>query len=117
MVDSREIYNKAVTKTPDWLGHHDHFWTIPDTQSYVFYPYTIEEANEEELNARYNPYGYQVIRMPKVESEYKSGIHITYKVLILEPNFDKQKIDQGCELLAQMFYEHFSEGGTDVYEK
>ncbi|MEM4378949.1 MAG: hypothetical protein QXX85_08220 [Candidatus Nitrosotenuis sp.] len=90
---------------------------IPDTKSYVFYPYTIEEADEEELNARYNPHGYQVIRRPKVDSEYKSGTHITYKVLILEPNYVKQKIDQGCELLAQLFYDHFSKSGTDVYEK
>lgn len=116
-MDSSEIYEKAVTLTPDWLGHHDHLWTIPDTKSYVFYPYTIEEANEEKLNARYNPYGYKVIRRPKVDSEYRSGEHITYPVLILEPDYDEQKIDQGCELLAQLFREHFSEGGTDLYEK
>ena len=43
--------------------------------------------------------------------------NITDKVLILEPNYDKQKIDQGCELLAQLFYDHFSKGGTDLCEK
>ena len=116
-MNSSEIYEKAVTTPPKWMERHDHFWTIPFTKSYVFYPYTIEEADEEELNLKYNPYGYQVIRRPKSDSEYRSGEHITYKVLILESNYDKQKIDQGCELLAQLFYEHFSKGGTDLYEK
>ena len=105
------------TKMPNWIGHHDHLSCIPNTDSFVFYPYNEDEANEKYLNERYGKYGYKVVVKPKVESEYRSGEHQTYKVLILEPNYSEQKIDQGCELIAQ-FYRDFSlKQGLDVFEK
>ena len=94
---------------PPWIRHHDHLVKIPQTNSFVFYPYNLAEANEEELNKYYNKYGYTVVRKPKAESEYKSDRHATYKVLILEPDYDELSIDQGCEILAQKFKKYFSD--------
>ena len=94
---------------PSWVRHHDHLLRIPQTNSFVFYPYNLDEANEEELNKYYNKYGYTVIRKPKVESEYRSDRHATYKVLILEPDYDEYSIDQGCGILAHEFQKHFSD--------
>ena len=102
---------------PEWIGNHDHFWSIPNTESFVFYPYNDYEANEEYLNTKYGKYGYKVIVKPKVESEYNSAQHQSYKVLILEPNHDERKIDEGCELIAQFFRDYWSKGGYDLFEK
>jgi len=106
-----------LDKFPDWLGHHDHLSHIPNTNSFVFYPYNEDEADEEYLNDRYNKHGYKVVRKPKVESEYSSGEHQTYKVLILEPNYDEQKIDEGCELIAQFYRDFSTKQGLDVFER
>lgn len=106
------------TKIPEWMGYHDHFSAIPDTKSFVFYPYNANEADGEYLNKKYGKYGYKVIVKPKVESEYNSAqSQPTYKVLILEPNFDEQKIDEGCELIAQFYRNYWSKGGYDLFEK
>ena len=94
---------------PPWIRRHDHLFKIPQTNSFVFYPYNLIEANEEELNKYYNKYGYTVVRKPKVESEYKSDRHATYKVLILESDYDELSVEQGCEILAQKLKKHFSE--------
>ena len=106
---STNMENEDYPQTyPSWLRHHDHLHRIPETNSFVFYPYNLDEANEEELNKYYNEFGYTVIRKPKAESEYRSAEHAAYKVLILEPNYNKEKIDHGCELLGQQFAEYFS---------
>lgn len=111
------IVEKMNRPAPKWMMNHDHFFSIPDTNSFVFYPYTEEEADETFLNSKYNQFGYTVIKRPKIEAEYNSGIHQAYKVLILEPNFDQLKIYMGCELIAQFFHDYWSRGGTDVFEK
>lgn len=112
-----EIVEKMHQPVPKWMGRHDHFFSIPDTKSFVFYPYSEDEADETYLNKQYNPYGYTVVKRPKNESEYNSGQHQTYKVLILEPNFDQLKIDMGCEMIAQFFHDYWSKGDIDVFEK
>jgi hypothetical protein len=105
------------TKKPNWLGGHDHLSSIPNTNSFVFYPYNDDEADEKFLNERYNKFGYKVIKRPKRESEYNSAEHQTYKVLILEPNYDERKIDEGLELIAQFYRSFALEQHLDVFEK
>jgi hypothetical protein len=118
MVTTRAIGQKMFfDEFPDWLGYHDHLSRIPNTNSFVFYPYNEDEADEKDLNDRYNKYGYKVVRRPKVESEYSSGEHQTYKVLILEPNYNEEKIDEGCELVAQYYRDFSLKQGLDVFEK
>lgn len=112
-----EIKKEMSRKKPEWLGHHDHLSCIPNTQSFVFYPYNEDEADEKYLNSRYQKYDYTVIRRPKSESEYNSGQHQTYKVLILEPNYDEKKIDTGCELIAQAYRDYWAKQGLDLLEK
>ena len=90
---------------PPWLCHHDHLNRIPQTNSFVFYPYNLDESNEEILSKYYNKYEYTVIRKPKEESEYYRD---TYKVLILEPNYDKLKIVQGCKILKKKYEAYFA---------
>ena len=111
-----EIFDAMYVKTPDWLKHHDHLCTIPFTKSFVFYPYNEDEAGEIYLNSYYEKFGYTVIRRPKIESEYSSLYHQSIKVLILEPNYDQQKIDEGCELIAQYYRECWKKQNIDVGE-
>lgn len=113
----KEILHKMSEQRPEWMGHHDHLSSIPNTKSFVFYPYNEDEADEDYLNNKYGKYGYTVVRKPKSESEYNSGEHQTYKVLILEPNYDEQKIDEGCELIAQFYRDYWSKQGLDMHEK
>ncbi|MCE2498688.1 MAG: hypothetical protein J4F28_06855 [Nitrosopumilaceae archaeon] len=95
-------------KRPDWIGYHDHIHGIPGTKSFVSYPYDINETYEKDLNAEYNPHGYTVILRPRSDSEYNTVVEPklkgTYKVLILEPDYDQEKIDHGCCLLRKMFH-------------
>ncbi len=116
-MDIEKISEEMDSVQPKWLKQHDHISTIPFTKSFVFYPYTLEEANEEYLNGIYNTYGYSVFRKPKSESEYNSGQHSTYKVLILEPNYSKQKIDEGCNMIAEYYRDYWSRQKLDLYEK
>lgn len=103
---------------PDWLNHgHDHISKIPFTNSFVFYPYNIEEANVEYLNSLYNKHGYIVKKCPKVESEYNSMQHQTYKVLILEENHNQEKIDAGCDLILEYYRDMWEKQNMDVGEK
>ena len=104
-------------KIPDWLGHRDHISSIPDTDSFVFYPYTEEEIHEESLRRKCKEHGYTLIKKPKSESEYRSGAHQAYKVLILEPNYDMKKIDESCGLIAEYYYAFAKKQGLDNFEK
>ena len=113
--EPQEGFKRETEKAPDWLFRHDHLRNIPYTKSWVFYPYTIDEANEKKLNEHYKKYGYSVIIKPKAESEYQRtntrGHEDAYKVLILEPNYDEQKINKGCDILAKRLHDyHFSHG-------
>ena len=47
----------SLEDRPDWLRHgHDHICKIPHTESYVFYPYNEDEADEEYLNGLFSTY-------------------------------------------------------------
>ena len=114
-----QIYEKSYSvEKPDWIGHHDHLRGIPDTKSFVFYPYDINETYEDDLNIKYNPHGYTVVLRPRIDSEYNprvgSALKGTYKVLILEPNYDQEKIDHGCCLLRKMFSLYFMREGQNL---
>ena len=108
----------SMENRPDWLNHgHDHISKIPFTDSFAFYPYNIEEANEEYLNSLYNKHGYTVKRYSQAESEYNSMQHVTYKVLILEPNYDQEKIDAGCDLIREYYRDMWIRQNMDVGQK
>jgi len=115
-MNTKEIFDEMYIKTPDWLKRHDHLSAIPFTKSFVFYPYNEDEAGEKYLNSYYEKFGYTVVRRPKSESEYNSLNHQTIKVLILEPNYDQQKIDEGCELIAQYYREFWKKQKLDMGE-
>lgn len=108
----------SLEDRPEWLHHgHDHICKIPFTKSYVFYPYNPDEVDKEYLNELYNKHGYTVVRRPKSESEYSSMQHQTYKVLILEPDFDQLKIDKGCNLIAEYFRDMWKKQHMDIGEQ
>ena len=116
-MDDKEIYDAMCDEIPGWLKQHDHIYRIPFTKSFVFYPYNKDEADENYLNELYNKYDYTVIRRPKNESEYNSLHHQTYKVLILEPNHNQQKIDEGCNLIAQYYRGYWKKINLDLGEQ
>ena len=114
-----QIYEKSNSvEKPGWIKRHDHLWGIPGTKSFVFYPYDINETYEDDLNVEYNPYGYTVVLRPRIDSEYNprvdSALKGTYKVLILESNYDQEKIDRGCCLLRKMFNLHSTRKGENL---
>lgn len=103
---------------PDWLKGHDHLVSIPFTNSFVFYPYNDDEADEKELNDYYNKFGYTVIRRPKIENEYTyTSPQLAWKVLILEPNYDERKIDEGCNMIATFFRNYWVKNGVKLPEQ
>lgn len=74
------------------------------------YPHDISKTYEDDLNSKYGPHGYTVILRPRIDSEYNPRVGSkkgTYKVLILEPDYDQEKIDRGCCLLRKMFNLYF----------
>ena len=113
-----QIYEKSNSvEKPDWIGHHDHLWGIPDTKSFVFYPYDINETYEDDLNIQYNRHGYTVVLRPRIDSEYNPRVGPaagTYKVLILESNYDQEKIDRGCCLLRKMLNLYLMRKGENL---
>lgn len=114
-----QIFEKSTSvKEPNWIKSHEHLWGIPDTKSFVFYPHNINETYENDLNSEYNLYGYTVVLMPRIDSEYNqrvgSALKGTYKVLILEPDYNPEKIDRGCCLLRKMFNLYFIRKGVDL---
>lgn len=115
-MDDSKILEQMCVKTPEWLKHHDHLSTIPFTRSFVFYPYNENESGELYLNSYYNKFGYTVITRPKNESEYNCLQHQTIKVLILELNYDQQKIDEGCNLIKQYYRGYWKKINSDVGE-
>lgn len=103
---------------PVWLKGHDHLVSIPFTNSFVFYPYNDDQADEKELNEYYNKFGYTVIRRPKFENEYTyTSPQLTWKVLILEPNYDERKIDEGCNMVATFFRNYWEKNGAKLPEQ
>lgn len=114
---SQILEQSDSVKKPSWMGYHDHLCGIPGTKSFVFYPYDISETYEHDLNSKYNPYGYTVLRMPRIDSEYNPRVGSekgTYKVLILEPDYDPEKIERGCNLLRKMFNLFFIRRGENL---
>lgn len=98
-MDFEEIGGMISGKRPSWiLGHLDHFHTIPGTKSYVFYPYDFSSDDEKSLSDLCSAHGYTVVRKPKEESEYHPD---SYKILILEPGHDDERVECGCGLIAK----------------
>lgn len=77
----------------------------------MFYPYQFPNSDEDALSRLCSDHGYTLVRKPKEESEYHPD---SYKILILEPSHDDEKIEYGCGLLAKFFRIHRArrEAGT-----
>ena len=103
-VEFEEIWGYVSGKRPPWLPSGlDHIFTIPMTQSCVFYPYGFSSDDEDELSRLCSDHGYALVRKPKEESEYHPN---SYKILILEPGYDDEKIECGCGLVAKFLRIH-----------
>lgn len=107
-MEFEEIWSLAV-KRPSWLpsGRWDHIFAIPGTKSYAHYPYQFSDSDYDELSLLCSKHRYTLVWRPKEESEYHPA---SYKILILEPGHDDEKIELGCGLLAKFFRVHRARG-------
>ena len=107
-MEFEEIWSRVSAERPTWLsGWLDHLFTIPGTKSCVFYPYEFSSADEDRLSRLCSERGYVLVRKPKEESEYHPA---SYKILILEPWYDDEKIEHGCGLIAKFIRIHRARG-------
>ena len=110
-----ELYKNDHIDKPDWLLQHDHLSNIPDTKSWVSYPYD-NNFDEAELKKQYNKFDYEVFFLPLGNYEYTSSHNdsyiinhlFTFKILILEKNYEYEKILMGCQKLQHYYCDYFS---------
>lgn len=111
-MEFEEIRDLVTAPHPSWLPRgQDHTFAIPGTKSYAYYPYEFGAGDEDVLSRLCSEHGYTLVRKPKEESEYHPA---AYKILILEPGYDDEKIECGCGLIAKFIriFKARGEAGT-----
>ena len=81
--------------------HCDHLFSIPGTESFVFYPYSQSEVDDALANRDLmSKHGYEVIQCKAEDSEYGRAYgNFCNKVLVRKQGDDFSMIDRGCWLV------------------